>query len=282
MDIIDVGSDNSDNDYIAPAEVIADSSVVSTHNKKKRSKTSFVWVYFQQIDDNQCECQCVVRGLSQICGAKLVHKQGESTGNLRRHLETHGILPPTKDTKSKQAMANCNTPSTVTSTLTVSTAGNKVVPRKQMLINFDSEKKQFLRSHASLVFDPVVSRKLLVDMIVDCELPFRFTDKNSFKEFIFSLNPDYAQHHIGRKTVASDVDKKYSELLVEVKTILKSEGLGRFSFTTDVWTSGHQTKSYMAITVHFINRDWKLVSFVLNFKYFKAPHTGIRIAEVYI
>jgi hypothetical protein len=38
----------------------------------------------------------------------------------------------------------------------------------------------------------------------------------------------------------------------------------RIAVTTDMWTANHQKKGYMLVTVHFINDDWKLKSFLLR------------------
>jgi hypothetical protein len=38
----------------------------------------------------------------------------------------------------------------------------------------------------------------------------------------------------------------------------------RIAVTTDMWTVNHQKKGYMPVTVHFIDDDWKLKSFLLR------------------
>jgi hypothetical protein len=38
----------------------------------------------------------------------------------------------------------------------------------------------------------------------------------------------------------------------------------RIAVTTDMWTANHQKKGYMSFTVHFIDNDWKLKSFLLR------------------
>ena len=40
--------------------------------------------------------------------------------------------------------------------------------------------------------------------------------------------------------------------------------LGKISFTLDVWTSP-STKSFLAITAHYIDKDWKLRNVLVNF-----------------
>jgi hypothetical protein len=38
----------------------------------------------------------------------------------------------------------------------------------------------------------------------------------------------------------------------------------QIAITTDMWTANHQRKGYMAVTVHFVDDDWKLKSFLLR------------------
>jgi hypothetical protein len=52
----------------------------------------------------------------------------------------------------------------------------------------------------------------------------------------------------------------------------------KISLTADFWTS-LKMKSFMAITIHFIDKDWKLQHFVLDIFEFKGSHTGEIIAD---
>jgi len=38
----------------------------------------------------------------------------------------------------------------------------------------------------------------------------------------------------------------------------------RVAVTTDLWTTNHQRKGYMAVTAHFLDDDWKLKSFLIK------------------
>jgi uncharacterized protein with PIN domain len=39
---------------------------------------------------------------------------------------------------------------------------------------------------------------------------------------------------------------------------------GRIAVTTDMWTANHQKKGYMAVTVHYIDDEWKLKNYLLR------------------
>ncbi|CAB5364972.1 unnamed protein product [Rhizophagus irregularis] len=56
------------------------------------------------------------------------------------------------------------------------------------------------------------------------------------------------------------------------------ETLGKLSLSLDIWTST-VVKSYMGITVHFIDNSWKLQQITLDFIELEGSHTGKNIAE---
>ena len=61
---------------------------------------------------------------------------------------------------------------------------------------------------------------------------------------------------------------------------LIQEAPGKVSLTTDIWTSPKSNKAeFMAVTAHFIDRDWKLRHFILSFMAFPGRHRGKDIAR---
>ena len=50
------------------------------------------------------------------------------------------------------------------------------------------------------------------------------------------------------------------------------------ALTTDIWTS-KATQSFATTTAHFLDKEWKLTSFVLETIHFPGNHTAIRISE---
>lgn len=51
--------------------------------------------------------------------------------------------------------------------------------------------------------------------------------------------------------------------------------------TFDCWTNSHRHICYITFTYHYINASWKLVSTVLKTTFFEAPHTAVRIRDVF-
>lgn len=111
------------------------------------------------------------------------------------------------------------------------------------------------------VFDNDVVRKALARMIIDDELPFSHVEHEGFCYFCKSINPEFLVH--SRSTVTRDCYSLYIDVRKKLKAILSSLS-PRICLTTDTWNSS-QNLSYMCLTCHFIDNDWKLHKRILNF-----------------
>jgi len=65
---------------------------------------------------------------------------------------------------------------------------------------------------------------------------------------------------------------------INVKQTISSNSNGRFSYTTDIWTS-NQNLGYICLTVHFIDENFNLHNFVIGFEVIPCPHSGVNIAD---
>jgi len=55
---------------------------------------------------------------------------------------------------------------------------------------------------------------------------------------------------------------------------------GKLSFTIDGWTSPNVI-SFLGITCHYIDDDWKIQDILLDFVSFMEPHSGENIANAF-
>uniref|UniRef100_A0A7N2L115 Transposase n=1 Tax=Quercus lobata TaxID=97700 RepID=A0A7N2L115_QUELO len=108
-------------------------------------------------------------------------------------------------------------------------------------------------------FTNVVGRKVLAEMIILDELPFRFVENQGFRRFCNVFQPNF--NIPSRFTVAKDVSRIYFEEKDKLRNALRGR---RLCLTTDTWTS-IQNFNYMCLTCHFIDDDWKLHKRILNF-----------------
>ena len=54
----------------------------------------------------------------------------------------------------------------------------------------------------------------------------------------------------------------------------------RFSATMDMWTS-NQNKSYMCVTLHWVDENWCIQKRIVNFVHVEGRHTGIKLSETF-
>ncbi|KAB2602866.1 hypothetical protein D8674_003871 [Pyrus ussuriensis x Pyrus communis] len=53
---------------------------------------------------------------------------------------------------------------------------------------------------------------------------------------------------------------------------------GRICLTSDLWSS-QCTDGYLALTAHFVDKDWKLNKRIISFCHMPPPHTGVALCE---
>jgi hypothetical protein len=107
------------------------------------------------------------------------------------------------------------------------------------------------------VFDQGVARKELTLMICVHEYSLCMVDHIGFRRFCVALQHLFKL--VYRNTIKKDILDMYEvqrKALVSYFQRCKS----RIAVTMDMWTTNHQKKGYMSVTVHFIDDDWKLKS----------------------
>nr|GEU33514.1 hypothetical protein [Tanacetum cinerariifolium] len=86
------------------------------------------------------------------------------------------------------------------------------------------------------------------------ELPFSFVEREGFRHYSKINQPLFDVPCRG--TTTQDCYKLYDEEKIKLLNVIQ-KNIGRVCLTTDGWTSLGK-KSYMALTGHFIDNEWKL------------------------
>ncbi|XP_057759636.1 zinc finger BED domain-containing protein RICESLEEPER 2-like [Arachis stenosperma] len=123
------------------------------------------------------------------------------------------------------------------------------------------DERGVLNSPSASKFDQEEARRALVEMFIGEELPFRFVESPKFRKFVHALQARFKVP--SRTTLARDIGALYAEEKMKLQDFL-SANCGRVCLTTDTWTS-IQNFTYMSLTAHFIDLDWKLHKKILNF-----------------
>lgn len=119
-------------------------------------------------------------------------------------------------------------------------------------------------------------RELLALCSINHGYSFSFVEHEHFRNLVQYLNPDAKP--IVRNTLKATMLTLYEREKSLIKETLLSLP-GNICLTSDMWTSA-TTRSYLSLTAHFIDKDWKMQSLVLNFLHFPPPHNGRTVPKV--
>ena len=130
-----------------------------------------------------------------------------------------------------------------------------MVDVSQQLINAAITKPDGGTVLKSFVFYDKKNQILLAKAIIVREYPFNIVSHPRMQEYLLSLRPT---HKIPCRTTISKLctsiynDEK--KILYELFAKLHC----KISLTTDKWTASTQNKSYLCISAHFVDNEWKL------------------------
>ena len=115
----------------------------------------------------------------------------------------------------------------------------------------------------------------IVSMIIVDMRPIRIVECPGFRSLINFLEPGFVMP--GRKTISSIIHLQHEQGKKKLIKMLDKDA-SSIALTTDIWTST-SVEAFMALSAHYITRDWKSVCCVLETKFFPGSHTGIAISD---
>ena len=98
----------------------------------------------------------------------------------------------------------------------------------------------------------------IADMVVKDYVPLSVVDGQGFNKLMSTVAPEYKVPSLN--TVRTRIIKRYDGEKEALINHLKS--VSSAPITTDTWTS-NSTESYITVTEHHINNDWKMEANVL-------------------
>ncbi|KAK3106942.1 hypothetical protein FSP39_003400 [Pinctada imbricata] len=104
--------------------------------------------------------------------------------------------------------------------------------------------------------------------------PYSTVQSDAFKYMIKVLDPRY---ELPSRTYFSEkvMPEIYQTVVARVKTQL--DKAPSVAITTDSWTS-RATENFVAVTAHFINKNWDVENYTLQTKKFSESHTSVNLA----
>uniref|UniRef100_A0A182PWX0 BED-type domain-containing protein n=1 Tax=Anopheles epiroticus TaxID=199890 RepID=A0A182PWX0_9DIPT len=209
--------------------------------------TSDVWQHFEK-GEGTAKCR--------YCHTEFIYR-GESTSNLKRHMERKHISIPFKRSRVEQASdeASSNIPS---NTL------EEYVGIQRYFPNIRPPSAEMKRD---------LDETLLI-MICKEYYPFSMVEDKHFQTFVKKLHPTYELP--SRKTLTNALLPTINEkTMLEVKNKLNQAKA--IALTVDGWSNLNQV-SFVAVTAHFVNLNFEMCSFLLECSEFTTTHTAHNIS----
>lgn len=115
--------------------------------------------------------------------------------------------------------------------------------------------------------------QLLVEWVTSDMRPLNIVNDGGLQRVLHFLEPGFAVP--SRTHIASIVKRKHADGVDELKSLL--QGAEKVAITTDGWTS-KAVRSFSTFTVHFLDSEWRLQSYVLGTRPLDGSHTAVNIA----
>ncbi|EPS64824.1 hypothetical protein M569_09955 [Genlisea aurea] len=230
----------------------------------KRRKKSMVWDHFTTEtvgkNDVRATCNGCKKSFSYISGAKQA-----GTSHLKRHIKL-GICPAVRDTPVNKQQQQL---------ITYSSA-----PKADISLDGNLTRKRYRAANGvtTSLHLPGSNNKLsqnLARMIVLHDYPIHMVEQSGFRDFVRTLKPDFSLTSSDRvqQQVMVIYHRERQKLLNAMKSML-----GHLSLTLDLWTS-NQGVSYVLVTGHFVNEEWKLLRRTLNFIAIESPESDTALSR---
>lgn len=136
-------------------------------------------------------------------------------------------------------------------------------------------KKHGVVTKGSFLLNDTPSIDSVMRFIIMEQLEYTILDSEHFKKMIKSCGGQIPK--IDRKALSQSIIDHVEPLSNVIKKVLST--CVSCSLTFDLWTNKSFTKSYAAVTCHFVDENMKMRNFLLEFTYVPYPHTGLVIAD---
>ena len=147
----------------------------------------------------------------------------------------------------------------------------------QQQLKAETDNKKGITTVVPYKYDEEASLRKFYLAIVMHEYPFNISEHEYFVEFIKSLRPSFPIK--SRVTIRKEIMSMFLKEKDELYAYFKSVSC-RFSATMDMRTS-NQNKSYMCVTLHWIDDNWCIQKRIVNFVHVEGRHTGTKISETF-
>ncbi|XP_052413836.1 E3 SUMO-protein ligase ZBED1-like [Carassius gibelio] len=217
----------------------------------KRRSTSKIWQFFGFKRDDHMQTEVICK----TCKSRVATKTG-NTSNLFSHLKA-------KHNDLYQLCSAEKSSSSGESTLVHQ-------PKQQSISSsFESITPYPVSSRRHREITEAITRYLAKDMV-----PIATVGKPGFLHLMNTIDKRY---NIPSRTYFSRIAIPQMYEHTRDRVMLELRDVEHFACTTDLWSS-RTTEPYISLTVHFIDKAFKMRSLCLQTAYFPSEHSGENIA----
>jgi len=237
------------------------------------SLSSFIWTFFQTDPDDDTYATCL------LCKSRIKRgrdKRSFSTSPLMKHVETRHKEDFVKQKLAAEAAKQQK-----------DTDSKPPPPKKQKLTAMWTA--QLNQTQFPEAFTPhkiwdinhppaqAINRKVMGMIALDNQ-PFTIVKDEGFIDLMAHMQPKYCLPS-RRYFSETMLPHMYEENRAKAFALIsKAESL---SFTSDIWTSGTSSESFVSLSSHWIDQNFTRRSLVLNAKHFPRSHTGQNICQMF-
>ena len=116
----------------------------------------------------------------------------------------------------------------------------------------------------------------LLEFVIRDNRPFSMVEDQGFLQYSLCLNPCYIPP--SRRSLTKLIDVEYLRVVEIVKGHLKKAST--ISFTSDIWSCTVKKMSFISLTGHFLDADFKHQHFCLAGQHFPGTHSGVEIGGI--
>nr|XP_028557489.1 nucleolar protein 9 isoform X2 [Podarcis muralis]XP_028557490.1 nucleolar protein 9 isoform X2 [Podarcis muralis]XP_028557491.1 nucleolar protein 9 isoform X2 [Podarcis muralis] len=249
------------------------------HHLVGKPKTkSPVWMHFGLPADESDRLVVHNIAICKIC-LHSVSVKGGNTTNLTSHLKLHHPqkfkeLPSSSVGVSDHSCNNADDPPAAAAAAAVSASEpaktHVEIPRKRQKTLLDFQPLSFET--------PRSCSQAITEYLATCMQSYNIVDHPKFIQMVNTLNPRYqlpSRKYFATKGVPTLYNDTVEKMRREIGRVKESE----LVITTDCWTSVGGTP-FLAVTVHFISDEWKLINAFLGCKHFLKDHTSDNLCEM--
>ncbi len=145
-------------------------------------------------------------------------------------------------------------------------------------VNLDNPYEQALHGKVTVKFIPHLNNLLILDWLVDSNLPLAIVDNPKWRRQQQYNNPTMRINELPHsKTFTRLLLDEYERAVPLVRTLLQT-ARGMIHITFDGWTS-RRNSSFLGVHAHFVDKDWKQWKILLGLPPMLHRHTGEIIAN---